>query len=290
MNGSVPDAERALVFEVTEALPERSPVLRKFNDLVEIVGGLGSCVVAVSGGIDSTLLLEVASRLLGDRTLGVTGESAALPVWDREDARAAGEAAAKTGAQWRIVSTRELDDPRYVDNPRSRCFFCKSEIYGVLQEIAGRDGFAFVVDGTNASDITATDRPGMTAGRNLGVRSPLAEAGMTKSDVRAVARALGMRSWDRPASACLASRIPFGSRITPERLRRVERAELAIRARGYRQVRVRDLGAEARVEVDARDVGRLRADRKAIDVAVRSAGFSGWAAAMYGVTSARDDP
>jgi uncharacterized protein len=238
-------------------------------------------VLALSGGIDSSFLLQVTSRILGPDCVAVTADSAALPTWDRADARDAGDAAARQGSEWRIVATREVDDPRYAQNPRSRCFFCKAEVYGTLDRIRQSEGLAFVVDGANATDMEALDRPGTAAADELGVRSPLAEAGMTKEDVRTLAFALGMKDWDRPASACLSSRIPYGARITPERLRRVESAELGIRALGFSQVRVRDLGARARVEVGPGEVERLLAEPAPVDDVIRGVGFADWVGAAY---------
>ncbi len=278
----------SLIATVRAALPDGAVAVAHFESLVGIVDDLGSCVLALSGGIDSSFLFAVASRLLGPRCLAVTGDSLAVPAWDRADARDAGAAAELYGASWRVVATRELDDPRYAQNPRSRCFFCKSEVYGVLDTIARSEGYAWVVDGTNANDVEASDRPGMAAGRALGVRSPLAEAGVTKSDVRALAQALGLRDWDRPSSACLSSRIPFGARITPERLRRVESAELGVRALGYTQVRVRDFGDRARVEVEAAQMSHLLANSQPVDATLQAAGFASWSAATYVGTGAGD--
>ncbi|HEU4572269.1 MAG TPA: ATP-dependent sacrificial sulfur transferase LarE [Candidatus Limnocylindrales bacterium] len=284
------DARHELVARVAAALgaEDAARVMARFSRLPAIVEDLGSCVLALSGGIDSSFLLAVAAELLGPRCLAVTADSAAVPAWDRTDARAAGTAAADHGSGWRVVATRELDDPRYAQNPRSRCYFCKAEVYGALAGIAHNEGYAWVVDGSNATDAAATDRPGMAAGAALRVRSPLAEAGITKADVRVLARALGLPDWDRPSSACLSSRIPFGARITPERLRRVETAELAIRARGFRQVRVRDLGERARVEVDTTDLERLVGDGDAVGSLLRAAGFAGWTASAYAGTGAGD--
>jgi uncharacterized protein len=275
------DPMASLIDEVRAGLPDDDAAAIRFGRLVEIVAGLGSCVVALSGGIDSSFLVHIASRILGSGCLAVTGDSAALPTWDRDDARLAGANAAREGAGWRVVATRELDDPRYAMNPRSRCFFCKSEVYGVLDRIAREEGYACVADGTNATDFSATDRPGVRAAEALEVRSPLAEAGLTKDDIRRLAQALGMADWDRPASACLSSRIPHGVRITPERLQRIETAELGIRALGFAQVRVRDLGDRVRIEVEATELARLRAATVAVEAAVRSAGFVAWSAAEY---------
>lgn len=281
-------AATSLIEEVRAALPAEDPTVARFEQLVEIVGGLESCVLALSGGIDSSFLVRVTSRILGSRCLAVTGDSAALPSWDRDNARVAGASAEREGAGWRAVATRELDDPRYAMNPRSRCFFCKAEVYGTLDRIAREEGYACVADGTNATDLTATDRPGVAAGEALAVRSPLAEAGLTKDDIRRLARALGMPDWDRPASACLASRIPHGVQITPERLRRVESAELGIRALGFAQVRVRDFGDRALVEVEATELGRLRAAAVPVEAALRSAGFVAWSADAYAGHGAGD--
>jgi uncharacterized protein len=267
--------------QVRQAIPEGDRLAERFDHLLEVVEGLGSCVLALSGGIDSSFLLEVTSRILGSRCVAVTAESAALPAWDRAGAQQAGVSAESHGASWRAIATRELDDPRYAMNSRSRCFFCKAEVYGRLGEIAREEGLAHVIDGTNATDAGSSDRPGMAAAAALAVRSPLAESGLDKDDVRALARALGMKDWDRPASACLSSRIPHGVRITPELLRRVEQTELGIRELGFSQVRVRDLGGNARVEVDGPEVERLLESRADVDEIVRSTGFTAWTAAEY---------
>lgn len=275
-----------LIATVRAVLPDGDPAVARFARLVGIIDELESCVLALSGGIDSSFLLAVVSRTLGPRCLAVTGDSLAVPAWDRADARDAGAAAERHGASWRVIATRELDDPRYSQNPRSRCFFCKTEVYGALDAIARSEGYAWVVDGTNANDAEAADRPGLAAGRSLGVRSPLAEAGLTKANVRALAQALGLKDWDRPSSACLSSRVPFGARITPERLRRVETAELGVRALGYAQVRVRDFGDRARVEVEAAQMSELVANSAPIDAVIRAAGFASWSAATYRGTGA----
>ena len=262
----------------------------RFEHLLDIVEDLGSCVLALSGGIDSTFLLAVTSPLLGERCLALTGDSAAVPVWDRADAAVAAGQASRHGARWRTVPTKELDDPRYARNPRSRCYFCKLELYGAASAIARAEGYAWVVDGTNASDTQRVDRPGMTAASELRVRSPLSEAGITKDQLRGLARSLGIDGWDRPASACLASRIPFGERITAGRLRRVEAAELALRALGFRQVRVRDFGSHARVEVDADELTMLESRSADVLTRLTQLGFESWSTAAYAGTGAGDSP
>ena len=264
--------------------------IERFGRLLEIVDNLGSCVLALSGGIDSSFLLAVASPLLGERCLALTADSAAVPSWDRADAVVAAGEASRHGARWRTVPTKELDDPRYAGNPRSRCYFCKLEVYGAASAIARAEGYAWVVDGTNASDTQRDDRPGMTAASELDVRSPLAEAGITKEQLRGLARAIGVAGWDRPASACLASRIPFGELITAGRLRRVEAAELALRALGFRQVRVRDFGSHARVEVDADELPELSSRSVDIQTSLGGLGFESWSPAAYAGTGAGDSP
>jgi uncharacterized protein len=282
--------ERLLQTARTAPHPADAAAVERFERLLDIVDELGSCVLALSGGIDSSFLLAVASPLLGERCLALTAESAAVPAWDRTDAAAAAADAAGNGTRWRTVPTKELDDPRYADNPRSRCYFCKTEVYGAATAIARSEGYAWVVDGTNASDTQRTDRPGMIAAAELAVRSPLAEAGITKEQLRGLARSLGIEGWDRPASACLASRIPFGETITAERLRRVEAAELALRALGFRQVRVRDIGGHARVEVEAEDLERLGNSAAEVESRLLSLGFETWTPAPYVGMGAGDSP
>jgi uncharacterized protein len=254
----------------TDPAVRESPALSRLRG---IVSDLGSCVVALSGGLDSTVLVEVAAAALGERCLAVTADSGALPTWDRDDASAAAARARTRGAHTRVIETHETEDPRYARNQRLRCYYCKAGLFGELRAIADREGYRWVVDGTNASDLGTDDRPGVIAARHLGVRSPLAEAGLFKDGVRALARELGLADPERPSSACLASRIPFGSPITDERLRRVEAAELAVRALGFRQVRVRDLGRVGRVEVDDEELGRLRVAAGAVRDALALAGF-----------------
>jgi uncharacterized protein len=256
-----------------------------------IVRDLGSCVLALSGGLDSTVLLHVAASELGDRCLAVTSESPSLPSWDRADAAAAAAAARDLGARTRVIRTGEFDDPRYARNQRIRCFYCKTALFEALTAIAVADGYRWVVDGTNADDVEASDRPGLRAAANLGIRSPLAEAGLRKTDVRAIARVLGLPDPDRPASACLASRVPFGAHITADRLRRIEAAEEQLRAIGFRQVRVRDRGAgRAQVEVDAGNLGRLEAGSAAVAEALAFGGFTSHDVAVYRGTGAGRAP
>jgi uncharacterized protein len=232
----------------------------KLSRLREIVRETGSALVAFSGGVDSALVLRVAVDELGERALAVTGDSPAVPRRDLEDAQ---RLARELGARHRVLRTEELGEPRYVANGPDRCYWCKSELFGKLEVVRQEEALACVLDGTNLDD-RGDFRPGLAARRERGVRSPLCEAEMTKEDVRAASRALGLSTAEKPAEACLASRIPYGTEVTAERLERVGRAEERIKQLGFRQVRVRHHGDVARIEVDPGEMGRL------LDPAVRS--------------------
>jgi uncharacterized protein len=217
------------------------------------VASLRSVVVAYSGGVDSSLLLRVAHDALGDRTCGVIGRSDSYAERELELALAQ---AAEFGARVEIVTTGELANPRFRSNPTDRCYHCKSELYRKLGEVAQRIGAQAILDGTIAEDLVDW-RPGRRAAAETGVRAPLAELGFTKADVRAAARHLGIKSHDKPASPCLASRIPYGVEITPESLKQVEQAEETLRRLGFRQLRVRHHGETARIEIPLIDVPNL---------------------------------
>jgi len=209
---------------------------------------MGSVVVALSGGVDSAYLAWAAHQALGDRACAVTGISPSFP----EEQRGVVERlVAATGMRHEWIDTHEMDVDGYVRNAPDRCYFCKSELYGLLADFAVRRGFATVCDGTNADDLT-DHRPGRIAASERGVRSPLVECGIGKAELRDFAQSAGLEVWDAPASACLSSRIPHGTPVTIKRLSQVERGEAALRKLGFRQVRLRNHDEIARVEI-ARD-------------------------------------
>jgi uncharacterized protein len=238
--------------------------------LTAILRECGSVVIGYSGGVDSVFLAKVAVDVLGAaNVLAVTGKSDSVASWMEDTAR---DVAARFGIPWLEVETREMDDPRYAANPDNRCYFCKSELWSRLSTVAAEHGLRTVLDGSNADDL-GDHRPGAVAARENAVRSPLLEAGLTKAEIRAWSRELGLPTWDQPAAPCLASRLPYGFAVTPERLRQVERAELALRALGFRDFRVRHHGEVARLEVHPSELARVPAHRHAIERGVREAGF-----------------
>jgi len=232
---------------------------------------MGSAAIAYSGGVDSTLLLKVARDCLGDRALGVIGRSKTMP---RREYEFAVRTAELMGAEFEVVDTCELDLPGFVSNPPDRCRICKKELFGKLRDAADREGLTWVADGSNLDD-RSDYRPGLQAAKEMGVRSPLAEAGFTKEDVRALSRAIGLPTWDKPSKACLSSRFPFGTEITAEKLAAVEEAENFLEDRGFKQMRVRHHGDIARVEVEPAEIHRLLHSgiREKVVSKIKSLGF-----------------
>jgi uncharacterized protein len=243
----------------------------RFRRLVEILLEMGHVLVAYSGGVDSAFLLKVARSVLGDKAVGVLGISESL---DRSELEGARSTAAEIGVPLMVVETHEYENPEYRRNDGLRCYHCKSELFLELKKLAAAQGIPFVLDGSNADD-TGDYRPGLRARDEHDVRSPLLEAGLDKASVRRFSRALGLSIWDKPAAPCLSSRIPHGSAVTAEKLRQIEAAEGALRALGFRVVRVRHHEQVARIEVPREELSRVLdpAVREAAARAVKAAGF-----------------
>jgi uncharacterized protein len=235
----------------------------------EEISACRSALVAFSGGVDSTFVLAVAAEVLGPRALALTAHSPAVPHAEREEAR---RLAASLGVRHLERDSLEQQDPSYVANPEDRCYYCKRELYRLCGEVARAEGVSTILDGFNADD-RRDHRPGHRAAEERLVRSPLAEAGLSKDEVRAWSEAYGLPTWDKPQMACLASRIPYGTPVTPERLAQVERAEAAVRALGFRDLRVRHHGDVGRVEIGEAELDAAFARRAELARAVKGAGF-----------------
>lgn len=244
----------------------------KYENLKRILREMDRVLVAYSGGVDSTLVLKTARDELGDGVLAVTALSETTPRHEREDAV---RLARELGAEHRLVETRELDLRAFAENPKNKCYICKKLRFGQLVDMAADSGYAAVIDGENADDA-GDYRPGTKAARELGVRSPLKDAGLAKADVRELSRRLGLSTWNKPAYACLASRIPYDSPITAEKLRQVDAAEDALRGLGFAgSIRVRHYGDTARIELEPEDIPGLTTDPlrgRAVE-AVKAIGF-----------------
>jgi len=225
----------------------------KLERLKEMIEGCGKAAVAFSGGVDSTLLLSVAREMLGDDVVAVTVVSPFMPGHEKGEAS---EIARLLGARHEIVEVDESDIEGFADNPPDRCYICKRFLFSQVVGIAKDKGISCVMDASNADD-TGDYRPGLRALRELGIRSPLMEAGLTKDEIRRLSKRRGLPGWDKPAMACLATRIPYGERITKDNLRRVDEAEQYLRSLGYINCRVRSHGDLARIEVAPERIEKL---------------------------------
>jgi pyridinium-3,5-biscarboxylic acid mononucleotide sulfurtransferase len=243
----------------------------KLAQLRNLFVEMDRALIAYSGGIDSTLVAKIAYDVLGDRALAVTAKSPSLLPEELEDATIQ---AATIGISHQVVETHELDNPNYAANPIDRCYFCKSELHDTLKPIALKFGYPFVIDGVNADDLQDY-RPGIQAAKERGARSPLAELGITKLEVREIAKSIGLPWWNKPAQPCLSSRFPYGEEITIPKLNRVGRAEIYLRRLGYDNVRVRSTGDTAKIELPAELIQQFVAENNLAELvtAFQSFGF-----------------
>lgn len=245
---------------------------KRYEKLRTILNEMGSVVIGFSGGVDSTFLSYTAHDVLGDKALAVTAVSPTLPESEEQDAR---DMAADIGIRHLVVHSTEFSDPEFVKNPKNRCYICKKIRFTALVDLAKQEGYHWVVDGGNIDDL-GDFRPGMKALEEMAdaVRSPMIEAGITKADIRALSRELGLRTWDKQSAACLASRIPYGVELTPQRLSMIDKAEQYIAPYIKGSLRVRYHGDVARIEVGEEEIPAILAHRKDIVQALRQCGFT----------------
>jgi uncharacterized protein len=246
---------------------------QKAKKIKSLILEMDSALVAFSGGVDSTLVLALAHDVLGEKALAVTAQSASMP--DRE-MKACHQLAKEIGVKHLVVKTEEMSNPNYRANPANRCYHCKTELYSSLKKVAQQENILNILNGTNTDDL-GDYRPGLDSAREQGVRSPLVEAEFNKQEVRELSRKMGLSVWDKPAMACLSSRIPYGQPVTPEKLAMIEQAEDLLLSLGFTQVRVRHLGTLARIELDKNEIPRYQNDKsvqKAVEEKLKALGFN----------------
>ena len=231
----------------------KTNIEEKLARLKDILKDMGSVLVAYSGGVDSTFLAVTAHEVLGKNSLAVFAASPVAPPMEKEEA---GDLAHNVGLRFKIIESNEMSNPDFVANPPERCYYCKRELYSELKPIAKAEGLKWIADGTNADDLSDF-RPGRKASAEAGIRSPLLEAGLTKTEIRQLSHAKSLPTWDRPASPCLASRIPYGIPVTAETLNKIARGEQYLHSLGLRQLRLRHHGDIARIELDPEDMAKI---------------------------------
>ena len=245
----------------------------KTEKIKSLIREMDSTLVAFSGGVDSTLVLALAHEVMDERTLAVTAQSASMP---NREMQASRQLAKEIGARHLVVRTEEMSNPEYRANPTNRCYHCKTELYSNLKRVAEQNDISTILNGINLDDL-GDYRPGIDSAREHGVRSPLVEAEFSKQDVRDLSRAMGLSIWNKPAMACLSSRIPYGQPVTAEKLSRVEQAEDHLLSFGFKQVRVRHLGTTACIELDQNEIPRYQSDetiQRSVQEKLMDLGFS----------------
>jgi len=243
--------------------------LEKLSGLKQRIGGFRSAVIAFSGGVDSTFLARVSREVLGDHALLVTATSSTYPYYELEEAKRLAEV---LGMKQRVIVSEEIDIPGFSENPPDRCYYCKNELFSLIRHIAEQEGIEAVFDGSNADDLKDY-RPGMRALREQGVLSPLCETGLTKQEIRQLSAQMGLPTADKPTFACLASRFPYGERITKQKLERVDMVEKGLRDLGFKQFRVRSHGDLARIELTEQEMQKGWDARQIISELCHKAGF-----------------
>ena len=245
----------------------------KTEKIKSLIREMDSTLVAFSGGVDSTLVLALAHEVMGERTLAVTAKSASVP---NREMHASRQLAKEIGARHLVVRTEEMSNPEYRANPANRCYYCKTELYSNLKRVAEKNDISTILNGINLDDL-GDYRPGIDSAREQGVRSPLVEAEFSKQDVRDLSRAMRLSIWNKPAMACLSSRIPYGQPVTAEKLSRVEQAEDLLLSFGFKQVRVRHIGTKACIELDQNEIPRYQSDesiQRSVQEKLMALGFS----------------